>query len=179
MSFIAEPCNARGDYVNLDHKDTNQSTDLVGLRGWLILVGIGIIVSPIRFALLLVNTYLPMRTDGTWEALTDPTSANFAPFWKPLLLSEIFVNISFIVIGIYMIVLFFEKKKQFPPWFIGFWLVNLVWIVADAVVVSMLVPGQVAFDSSTITELARSAIGCAIWVPYMLMSKRVKATFVN
>jgi len=40
-------------------------------------------------------------------------------------------------------------------------------------------PSEPMFDPETIKEFARSLVACVIWVPYMLISKRVKATFVE
>jgi len=35
------------------------------------------------------------------------------------------------------------------------------------------------FDSETIRELIKVTIGVTVWVPYMIMSKRVEQTFVR
>lgn len=45
---------------------------LEGLGGWLILVGFGVVLGPIRVARDVVVTYYPLLTDGAWEVLTTP-----------------------------------------------------------------------------------------------------------
>ena len=42
-----------------------------------------------------------------------------------------------------------------------------------------MLPDEPFFYSETIKEIARGLITTIIWVPYMMVSKRVKATFVK
>jgi len=43
----------------------------------------------------------------------------------------------------------------------------------------MLVFPDEPLDSETIREMIQVIIVCSIWIPYMLVSKRVAATFIN
>ncbi|WP_428434312.1 DUF2569 family protein, partial [Photobacterium profundum] len=43
-----------------------------GLGGWLILVGIGIIISPLRIVTLIFPIYTDIFSNGVWEVLTTP-----------------------------------------------------------------------------------------------------------
>ena len=56
---------------------------------------------------------------------------------------------------------------------------HLVVLVVDAMLGSMVMPDMPAFDPGTTKEVARSVIGCAIWIPYTYLSRRVKNTFIN
>jgi len=49
----------------------------------------------------------------------------------------------------------------------------------DAFAIQLVLPDEPVFDTETTRELYRSIISGIIWIPYMLLSKRVKATFVN
>ena len=124
-----------------------------GLGGWLILVGLGVIISPfyILFGLLI---------------------------WM-----EIVVNLIIFLCSIYLIFLFFAKKTFFPKFYIWFVFGSLAFVIVDAIVAGMLVkdmlPDEPIFDSETIKEIVRLLITAIIWVPYMMVSKRVKATFVK
>ena len=58
-------------------------------------------------------------------------------------------------------------------------LVSLVFIPFDAWLVTFILPDEPIFDPETKKEFVRTLISSIIWVPYMLVSKRVKATFVE
>ena len=71
------------------------------------------------------------------------------------------------------------KSRDFPKWYIGIAVFSLVYIVADAFAIKLVLPNEPIFDPDTIKELLRSVIMVVVWVPYMLVSKRVKATFIK
>lgn len=153
--------------------------ELAGIGGWLILIAIGIIVSPIRLSYFIATTYADIFTDGTWEALTTEGGGAYHPLWLPLLTGEIIINGALILASLYMAFLFFTKSVAFTRWFIGIAVFSLVFIIVDAFALTAVLPDEPVFDPDTVRELMRSGILVAVWVPYMLVSKRVKATFVQ
>jgi hypothetical protein len=150
-----------------------------GLSGWLILVGIGVVFAPIRVLVNTVKVFHPIFTDGIWEALTTVGSAAYNPLWGPLLIGEIIFNVAMMIALIYLIYLFFSKHYRFPMLYIAIVAISLVFIPLDAWLVSFILPNAPIFDQETTGEFVRVLIGGIIWVPYMLLSKRVKATFVG
>ena len=80
---------------------------------------------------------------------------------------------------IFIAYLFFMKKKIFPKVYIGMLIFSFLFIVLDALAIKMVLPDEVIFDKDTIRAMGRGAISMAIWIPYMLVSKRVKATFIK
>lgn len=150
-----------------------------GLSGWLVLVGLGLFVTPIRLAIFLLQTFPPIFRDGTWGTLTTPGSAPYHPLWAPLLLAEMIINFCFIVMSIYLLFLFFRKSARFPKLYVVFLLSNLAFLLADAFAVTIVLPNQPVMDPNTAREFGRSIVSASIWVPYLFLSKRVKNTFVR
>lgn len=157
----------------------DNQNELKGLGGWLILVGIGVIIAPIRILVTYVPMYWPLFNNGTWEMLTTAGSQAYHPIWGPLLVGEIVFNSVIVAVSIYLIYLFFTKHYLFPRIFLAVIAVSIVFIPLDAWLVSLAMPSEKMFDPDTTKEFARALLGGLIWGPYMLMSKRVKATFVE
>ena len=151
----------------------------VGLAGWLVLVCLGLIVTPIRIAVFLLQTFPPIFRDGAWQKITTPGAGAYHPLWGPLIVFEIMVNVAFIATAIYLLFLFFQKSWRFPRIYVAFLLVNLAFIFADALAIRLIVPGRPIFDGQSAAELGRSMVSVLIWVPYMFLSMRVKNTFVR
>ncbi len=147
--------------------------------GWLVLVGFGLIVSPIRLIWSLFPMYFEIFTNGSWEVLTTPGSDAYSPLWAPVLLAEIVLNCGLIISWLYAIYLFFQKKKAFPTVYITIAACSLVFIILDALAIAAVLPDEPIFDTDTSKELLRGFISAAIWIPYMRISKRVKATFTK
>lgn len=156
-----------------------EEDSLKGLGGWLILVGAGIVLSPIRIIAMVFPTYLEVFSNGSWETLTTPGTAAYNALWAPLLIGEIAINGALVLVWLFIAYLFFTKKSMFPKFYIGILLFTLAFIVTDSAATSAVLPNEPIFDPDTMKEFVRTLIAVVIWVPYMLVSKRVKATFVN
>ncbi|NVJ61241.1 MAG: DUF2569 domain-containing protein [Gammaproteobacteria bacterium] len=157
----------------------SDNNDLKGLGGWLILVGIGVVISPFRLLATLVPTYLPIFEDGTWEALTTEGSEYYTQYFDYLLIGEIFFNGLMILSSLALIYLYFSKHYFFPKLYIIIITASLVFIPLDAWLVTLIFPSEEMFDMETLREFGRTLIAGLIWVPYMLVSQRVKLTFTN
>jgi hypothetical protein len=152
---------------------------LNGLSGWLILVAIGIVLTPIRIVALVLPMYADIFTDGTWDVLTTLGSDVYSPFWAPILIAEVVINIGVMGLWLYIAFIFFSKKVIFPKVYIGALLFSIAFITIDAFAMTLVLPDEPIFDPETMKELFRSLISAIIWIPYMFKSKRVKATFTN
>jgi len=157
----------------------SENNELKGLGGWLILVGIGVIIAPIRLLVTYIPIYIPIFENGTWEALTTAGAEAYDPLWAPLLIGEIAYNSIMVAALIYLIYLFFTKRYFFPKLYVGVMVVSVIFIPLDAWLVTKVLPDEPMLDPETTKEFMRTLVGAAIWVPYMLLSKRVKATFVG
>jgi hypothetical protein len=154
-------------------------TERKGLGGWLILIGLSIIMSPAYMLIIYVPAYQLMFYDGVWELLTHAGSGAFHPLWEPFLMGEIAVNVSIFAASLYLIYLFFTKHYLFPHFYIGIFLVWLVFIPFDSWLMTFIFPDKPVFDAETLNGFLQSSITGLISIPYLLLSQRVKATFVE
>ena len=151
-----------------------------GLGGWLILLGIEIVTTPIRIGASIFLIFVPLVTNGTWARLTTPISPYYDPFLGPLLVFEAIGNLGFTAAYIVLTILFFRKSRIFPKTFIAISFIYLSFVVLDAWFTYFALPKLLLEDAESAGDLARASasLSVMIWVPYMLVSKRVKNTFV-
>ena len=152
---------------------------LEGIRGWLLLVALLIIITPIRIMITIITTYPGMFSLGIWDALTTQGSEAYSPLWAPILGMEMLLNCILVLFWLYVGYQFFTKRRIFPTWYIGVSVFSLLFVLADAFSINLALQGDTVFYPGMKMEIVRSLIMVAIWVPYMLISKRVKATFIR
>lgn len=156
-----------------------KTNEINGLRGWLILVGIGLVFAPFRLIFTVIQTYAPIFKDGTWDKLTLIESPNYTPYFQSLMIGEMLFNLCMLIASIYLVYLFTSKSKKFPKYFIAILAVSIIAIPLDSFLVTLVFDDMKMFDEETSKDLVRSLIVFGIWVPYMLLSKRVKNTFIE
>lgn len=151
---------------------------LKGLKGWLIIVGIGLILGLLRKIIVACIDLPPIFSSGVLEALTTTGSKVYNPALAYYVTAELIINACLLLANVILIYLFFTKKRIFPKFYIIVAITTLVLVLADALFFKFIIPSEIIFDKETLKELFRAFATCVIWVPYMLKSKRVKATFV-
>jgi hypothetical protein len=82
-------------------------------------------------------------------------------------------------LDILLLFLFFQKRRIFPQWFIALLAFNAIFVVGDAIGVHFLRISSPATTATISQSLMQALVGCAIWIPYMHKSRRVKATFLR
>jgi hypothetical protein len=152
---------------------------LRGLGGWLVLVGIGVVVGFLRMMATTASTFLPLFEEGVWQALTSPESETYHPLWAPIIVGEVVFNCGMVGATAWLAYLFFSKSYLFPRAFIALTVTSLIFIPFDAWVVTFVLPEEPMFDPVTAREFGRVFVGAIVWIPYMLVSRRVSATFVE
>ncbi len=68
--------------------------ELKGLGGWLVFVGIVLVISTYRLLFTALPIYPPIFTSGMWKTLTNPESELYYAFLAPLLIGEAVINLS-------------------------------------------------------------------------------------
>jgi hypothetical protein len=155
---------------------TLKQYDKIG--GWLILVAIGLIFTPIRLLVVIVKDLLPVLSGDAWSRLTTPGAEAYHPLWAPLLLFEVIGNCLFILFPIIIAIFFFQRRQFVPTLIIILLLSNLVFVAIDYFAADLIPFIAAQEDMGSLLELIRVFIASVIWVPYFLVSKRVKGTFV-
>lgn len=92
---------------------------LEGIGGWLWLVALGIVASPLRIIFLIFPLYSEIFKDGSWEILTSSGTEAYHPMWAPIILAEMTINAALVLTWIFVGFLFFLKKAVFPKFYIG------------------------------------------------------------
>ena len=150
-----------------------------GLGGWLILVGLGVVVTPLRILAQLAAVHLPLWGSDEWKLLTAPGSEFYRPGVAPLVYGEVVVNLLLAAAAVYTAVLFFKKSRHFPRWFVILLLASPAVVIGDALATAAVFPEEQALDADTSKEVGRSVLALLIWIPYIAQSKRVKNTFTS
>jgi len=146
------------------HETRVHPTGPAGIGGWMILPAIGFVLGPIVSFVSLVRGVTLF-------------SAVKAAGYGGIYALDLLLEAGLLAFGLYVVRRFFDKKRDAPPLIVRFFVVSLGATAAFLVVA--LLTGAEIFAVETQKQLAREAIGAAIWIPYFKKSKRVEATFVN
>ncbi len=140
--------------------DMQQQDRLEGLGGWLILVGFGLIVAPIRMIIDLVRTYLPLIKEDAFTQLTTPGSQFYNPPLASFILAESIYNLISISVLVYLIYLFFRKHRLFPRVYVWYILVSLAFTLFDAWYAARTFPNENVPDDGTVADFFQNAADC-------------------
>jgi len=167
------------DATEVKPPEDAQDRKLKGLGGWLILVGLGVVIGPIRMLVQTAPIYLPIFSDGTFGILTNPDSDYYIPYIGAYIVGEVICNAIILLASIYLIYLFFTRHYLFPKFYILIVAGSVIFILFDAWIGTFFFPDEPLMDEEIAREFGRVLIGALIWIPYMLVSKRVKLTFIE
>jgi hypothetical protein len=156
-----------------------KAAELKGLGGWLILVAIGVVLSPMNIVRESFATFEPLFRDNTFADISDPSSPSFVNYLTEYVYAALLINTLFVVWAILNVVWFFTKNAKFPRSFRYFLLSALTAMIGDIALSTNFTSFEEAFDATAKKDIFKSCINAAIWVPYTMVSKRVKNTFVN
>jgi hypothetical protein len=140
------------------------------IGGWLILLAIGICISPLR---LLVDLFKDPEIISGAGWMSFLALKNY-PLFAFVFVSHIFNIVKLLFLAL-LIVVFFQRRTSFPRLMTIMLATQLVMVSIDTIAGRAL-----ANDPSSISmnNMIQSIVGAAIWIPYLNMSQRVKDTFV-
>lgn len=136
------------------------------IGGWLYLVGIGLAFAPLRLMTTLGESHFPAWTKAVGAHKT----------WLSL---ELVGTGLLLLASLYLLWLFFKQRRHFPVWYAGIAVLTLVFILIETYINVKLMPNTYLHANQQWLELGRAALTLLIPVPYVLLSKRAKATFVR
>lgn len=137
------------------------------IGGWLYIPALGLL------ATLLVNSFSVIVT---LRLLLD--SAGLLPgAVESVLYFELFAFAGLFFLALYVSSLFVRKKRQLPKSYIALVIAGILVLGADAWLGYRYLDMPLNYEN--ISPVVRSVIGACIWIPYFLISVRVKRTFVR
>lgn len=115
-----------------------------------------------------------------WPRVTDPASPAYHPNFKSLMIYELIAACFYLTVNVAAIVLFFLKLRAFPIFIVVALPAVFIVLFVDHYLAGLIpAVAQTATHSRAGYLLAGKFVMLHIWIPYFLVSKRVKATFVK
>ncbi|KZS39339.1 hypothetical protein AWE51_12415 [Aquimarina aggregata] len=166
-------------YANYNIKVEESINNPLQIGGWLILISIGLILTPFKVIFQLFNSYEDFFGNNTWNYIIQDHKNLNELFYSLLVLLELTYNIVLVVFSILLIILFFKRRNILPRLMIIFYVGTFLFLTFDSIIAFNL--NTTLFTEAekvqTFKEIGTSFIRSIIWVPYFLISKRVKSTF--
>ena len=157
-----------------NHNQSAQS----GIGGWLILVAIGLFLTPIRIGAEIVQGVRSLQPVA-WRVVTTPGSPAYHPLFGPLIVGELVANVVLLAWALVLLYLFFTKRRAFPRAMIAFLIVRVAIQMGDIFVATSIPVAAASIGPRVYGSLAGNLLVVSVWVPYFLKSRRVAATFVH
>jgi Protein of unknown function (DUF2569) len=137
---------------------------LAGIRGWLLLPAIGLVLTVVVGGAGLVAM---LRANATLA------TSRYAGLYT----LELFAQIGVLILSVYATIRFFDKKRDAPAAVIRLLVANVA--VSALLLAIELSAGVAVLAVENVRALVQGGIAAAIWIPYFRVSERVKATFTT
>ncbi|MGC3942978.1 MAG: DUF3857 domain-containing protein [Chryseolinea sp.] len=159
-----------------DPRSRDYEISYEGFGGWLVLPVIGIFFTPIS---TLVQVFTSEFFNYVqWEILVNPSAANYNPELGALVLFEYLFYLASLAYSIFIVIIMVKRRTSFPLFVTIMYASNILYTILDAIWLHALnLP--TAFDGNNPTAAIAPIIGAMIWIPYILLSQRVKGTFTE
>lgn len=143
----------------------NQENRYDHISGWLWILAILLIINPLRVLYVMTTVSIP--------AQAEIAGSSIGPF-------GMIVNIVFLLLSVFVLYFFFKMKKITPALLITLFLFNMIFVAVNGTMTEWLPANMMhGADLFRVREFVIGAIALIVVSGYLLMSKRVKATFVH
>ena len=149
-----------------------------GIGGWLILVAIGLCLTPLRIGAEIIQGARALEPVA-WRAVTTPGSPAYHSLLGPLIVGEMVANVALLAWTCVLLYLFFTTRRAFPRAMIGFLIVRVAIQMADIFVARSIPVAAASIGPRVYGSVGANLLVVFVWVPYFLKSRRVAATFVH
>lgn len=151
-----------------DYCDQCEQKMFKKIGGWLWLPALGLVASLISYVVSFLKT-LKILFDGSSSLL--PTNVVLSIWF------ELFSFAALFLLTIYVSSLFIRKKCALPRWYIALIIIPILYSVVDLIIAAHVLKMKIDYDDAR--TLVRSIVSACIWIPYFLISVRVKRTFIH
>ena len=149
---------------------------LQGIRGWLALHALGIVMCPL-ILLAAARNYVIVFSNIQLSIVKD----SYPDGWfVNAVFMEWFILVPLFVFSLFLVVIFFQKRNTYPVFYIIFQAAIVLYSLIDMVGLQLLFPDEMgALAQKDVNEFLRLFLVSLCWCVYMLKSKRVKSTFTR
>ncbi|MGM7703028.1 DUF2569 domain-containing protein [Pseudalkalibacillus sp. Hm43] len=157
-----------------------------GIGGWLILIVFGLLLVPVIRLYSLYQTYWTVYNTPAWSLLTESGNPLYHTWFEPAFWMGVGVDLLLIILSLVGLWLLLTRSSLFPRFMISFLIAMTVFAVADGFITNWIF-GTLPITADTLQYIqnqsyrqqAGALLLSIIWIPYLMRSKRVKATFVS
>lgn len=157
------------------------STQAWGIAGVLIVIGILLVLGAMVTGLQTVEAVLRLAGTQIPEMMDKFSGVDSAAMQKAgaIITFNAITCVLRLCVTLVALILFFKKSKHFPKVYVGRLALNLCVLFAGILLIVILFPDLLVFSVILIIEIVIALAMAGVFVPYMLMSQRVKNTFVH
>ncbi len=152
--------------------------ELFGLGGWLVVVALGLFIRLLLRAVSLIGDFGDLDL-SVWNNVTTAGNEYYHWMWAPAILGKVIWDLFVLPLELLQIVLYFQKRTSFPKLL----MVEMFFLVVQAAVFGVVyqsLPGiEEGATEESLGNFRSALIAACIWIPYLLVSKRVRNTFVE
>lgn len=150
---------------------------LCGLKGWLALLGIGLLVTPFLTLSYTADVAKIVLSHARFGALTSSERPEYHPALAALLVVELVMKLAQMAYGFTLLLAFAGRRRSFPTHFQVYVAGVIALSLADIACASLVLPSH---DSAkSIGAIAQTLVYGMVWTAYLRSSRRVAATFVE
>ncbi len=164
-------------YKEYDISSTSNQSMPIG--GWLVLIAIKLVLSPLFLFVQLYRESSNFLNKSIWQLLTSSSSSTHEVASAYIVIFELMYNVVFFVFSILVTILFFKKRTILPRLIIIYYALVFLVPLIDSLALYLFtdLKSSTAEINQETASAVRDFIYCCIWIPYFLISKRVKNTF--